>query len=116
MCSLGSTARRELPTYTLVRVRNGGALGPQLRAAAVDCAARAAAVRRGAAPPPPPAAAGERPACGNSGGPGSTTGGGATMQALANSLGRLSVVGRPVVNQTGLPETFDYELNYSPDP
>ena len=38
---------KELPIFELVLARQDGKLGPQLRPAAVDCAARAAAARGG---------------------------------------------------------------------
>jgi uncharacterized protein (TIGR03435 family) len=37
------------------------------------------------------------------------------MDTLANRLGRLPPIGRPVVNQTGLTGRFDLELNFTPD-
>ena len=37
------------------------------------------------------------------------------MDALANRLGRLPSIGRPVVNQTGLRGRFDFELHFAPD-
>jgi uncharacterized protein (TIGR03435 family) len=37
------------------------------------------------------------------------------MNGLANQLGRLPAVGRPVINRTGLEGTFDYELTFTPD-
>ena len=38
-----------------------------------------------------------------------------TVNALANQLGRLAAIGRPVVNQTGLTGLFDYDLVWTPD-
>jgi uncharacterized protein (TIGR03435 family) len=49
------TETRELPIYALIKAKGDGALGPQLRPAAVDCASR-----RGA--PPPGGRAGGPPA------------------------------------------------------
>ena len=37
------------------------------------------------------------------------------MDSLANRLGRLPPIGRPVMNLTGLTGKFDYELRYTPD-
>src|SRR5688572_513162 len=42
---------KEMPIFELVLARPDGKLGPQLRPAAVDCAAQAAAAAKGAAPP-----------------------------------------------------------------
>jgi uncharacterized protein (TIGR03435 family) len=46
---------------------------------------------------------------------GSIVSAGATMDTLANRLGRLPPIGRPVVNQTGLTGRFDVELHFAPD-
>ncbi len=46
-------------------------------------------------------------------GPGKLTGSGASMKMLVNALSQLS--GRTVVDETGLPGAFDYELTYTPD-
>ena len=52
---------KELPIFELVLARQDGKLGPQLRPAAVDCAARAAAARAGTPPPASPARRGPAP-------------------------------------------------------
>jgi len=36
------------------------------------------------------------------------------MEALANQLGRLAEISRPVINATNLPGSFDYELSFAP--
>src|SRR5262249_48351441 len=41
---------------------------------------------------------------------------GGTMDTLANRLGRLPQIARPVVNETGMNGTFDFELTFEPDP
>ena len=38
------------------------------------------------------------------------------MDTLANQLARLPVVGRPVVNDTSVAGSFDYEVTYAPPP
>ena len=38
------------------------------------------------------------------------------MNGFANQLGRLPMVGRPVVNATNLTDSFDWELTWAPDP
>jgi uncharacterized protein (TIGR03435 family) len=50
---------RELPIYVLVKARDDGKLGPQLKPAAVDCAAMIAARGRGGPPPDGRGGAGE---------------------------------------------------------
>jgi uncharacterized protein (TIGR03435 family) len=133
---------RELQIYALVKVRADGKLGPQLRPAAIDCAAMLAArgrggpppggpggdfVGRGAAPggpvPPPPDGRGgppgaafgpgNRPPCAQMIGPASINGGGITMTQLANQLA--TRVNRVVVDQTGLTGGFDLDLTWTPD-
>ena len=81
---LAHTETRELPIYVLVLARSDGRLGPQLRRAAVDCAARRATAGTTAAPlaPPPP---GQAASCGIGGGPGRIDGGDATMAQIVNT-------------------------------
>jgi uncharacterized protein (TIGR03435 family) len=38
---------------------------------------------------------------------------GNTVRGLANQLGRLPIVGRPVIDATGLTDTFDIHLTWS---
>jgi len=100
---------RELPVYKLVKSRSGGQLGPNIRPTACK-------------PPEPSAAGGGGPAvggpsvCGNWGGAGLMMVGGNTMNGLANQLGRLAPIGRPVINETNLTGGFDWELKWTPDP
>ncbi|HEV3311471.1 MAG TPA: M56 and DUF3738 domain-containing protein [Chloroflexota bacterium] len=94
---------RELPIYRLVMARGDGKPGPQLRPSTCDPGAANSPDSRGATP------------CVNRGGGGSIVSTGATMDTLANRLGRLPPIGRPVVNQTGLTGRFDLELNFTPD-
>ena len=61
------TESRDLPLYALVPAKSDGKLGPQIKPAAVDCAALAAARRGG---PPPPGVGGP----GGPAGPGGTVG------------------------------------------
>lgn len=106
------TERRDMPIYALALARNDRALGPQLRPAAVDCAAMMAA-RRGGGPPPPPLQPGERPQCGMRIGPGQMAGGGFPLSQLANTLS--SFVQRVVVDRTELTGTFDLDFTWTPD-
>ncbi len=94
---------RELPVYTLTMARSDGRPGPELKPSACVVAA-----------PNAPPAAGTTP-CGNRNAPGIIASGGSTTDALANQLGRLAQIGRPVVNRTNLAGTFDYELRFDPN-
>ena len=101
---------KELPIFELVVARQDGKLGPQLRPAAVDCAARTAAARAGTPPsfgPPGPGS------CGTTMNPVSVRGGGATMAMLASLLE--GPAQRLVIDRTGLAGNWDLEVNYTPD-
>ena len=103
---------KELPIFELVLARRDGKLGPQLRPAAVDCAARAAAARAGA---PPPASSGPPGpgSCGTTMNPVSVRGGGTTLAALASLLE--GPAKRVVIDRTGLTGNWDLEVIYTPD-
>jgi uncharacterized protein (TIGR03435 family) len=121
------TETRDLPIYALGKAREDGRLGPQLRPAAVDCAA---ARGRGGAPPPagPPGGGGAGraagpdpqgsasstvPVCRVMVGPANIAAGGVSVTQLATLLaGR---VNRIVVDRTGLAGSFDIELAWTPD-
>ena len=106
------TETRELPIYALVMARDDRRPGPQLRPAAVDCAALAAARGRGA-PPPAPTPPGERPMCGMRTVPGRMMAGGYALPDVARNLAPFT--GRMVVDKTGLAGTFDLDLTWTPD-
>jgi uncharacterized protein (TIGR03435 family) len=102
---------RDLPIYSLVTVSQDGRLGPQLTPAAVDCTAAA----RGRAPSPiAPRQPDERPTCGTLNRMGRVMGGGVSMEQMAQTLAQYT--GRMVVDRTGLPGHFDYDLDFEPDP
>jgi uncharacterized protein (TIGR03435 family) len=103
---------REMPIYALVLARSDGKLGPQLKPAAVDCAALMKERGRGGPPPnfPPP---GERMQCGMRIGPGVMNGGGFPMSQLAQTLSNF--VQRVVVDKTGLTGNYDLEMTWTPD-
>jgi uncharacterized protein (TIGR03435 family) len=103
--------QRELSIYALVLARADGKLGPQLRPAAVDCAA-VMATRRGGPPPAAPQP-GERMPCGMRIGPGQLTGGSLPLSQLASTLSPF--VQRVVVDRTGLSGNFDFDLTWTPD-
>ena len=104
---------RELPVYLLVLARKDGALGPQMKKAEVDCAALFASVAAGGKMP-------ERLPNGNlpcgisvRGGQGLVTGNGVAMEQLARNL--VGGVGRIVVDKTGLPGYYDFNLTFAPE-
>jgi len=103
---------KDLPIYQLVVAREDGRLGPQLRPAAADCAARAAAARAGT---PPPASSGPPGpgSCGSTINPARVRGGGVTLATLASLLE--GPAKRLVIDRTGLAGNWDFEANYTPD-
>lgn len=103
---------KERPIYELLRVREDGQPGAQLRPATGDCAARRAAVQNGTAttPPGPPGPGG----CGVSTRLGRIAFGGSPVTTLADVLSRLAQ--RVVVDRTGLIGEWDFELTFTSDP
>jgi uncharacterized protein (TIGR03435 family) len=106
---------REMPIYSLVLARQDGKLGPKLSVAQMDCEAVFRGRRGGAPPPPPPAPGQPMPpiGCGLMIGMGSLSAGGMPMNELARSLSPL--VGRIVIDKTGLKERYDFQLTYAPE-
>jgi uncharacterized protein (TIGR03435 family) len=103
---------KELPIFELVLARQDGRLGPQLRPAAVDCAARAAAARAGTLPPASSGPPGPG-SCGMTMNPTRVAGGGVTLPMLANILE--GPAQRLVIDRTGLAGNWDLEVKYTPD-
>lgn len=101
---------REMPIYSLVLARADGKFGPKLSAAKVDCEARFSAARRGGPPPEFPAP-GQPMECGFMMGPGNMNVGGMPMLELARALSPM--VGRIVVDKTGLKGRYDFQLTYA---
>ena len=103
------------PVYALVRAREG-ALGPNIKPAAFDCNAlreqAVAAARRGGASPYPPTTT-ERIACGMRATTGRIVYGGQGLAEFRAALSRL--VGRAVLDQTGLDGRWDFVLTYATD-
>jgi uncharacterized protein (TIGR03435 family) len=111
---------REVDAYALVLARPDGRLGPNIKKAAVDCAARAEEMKRARAAgaalqPPTPPTPGQRPECGMS----STESNGVRRVLIGgNPIGAItmaiqSTVGRQVVDRTGLTGAFDIDLEFS---
>jgi uncharacterized protein (TIGR03435 family) len=120
--------RRELPVYYLVKAREDGRLGPELKPAAVDCAAGPAGggPQLGPGPGPAPgrdgrAAGADVPAPGPGAGggcrmmfaPGRLQMGGQPLSAAASALA--NQVGRPIVDKTGLAGNYDLTLSWMPE-
>ena len=103
---------KERPIYELLRVREDGHPGSQLRPATGDCAARRAALQNGTAttPPGPPGPGG----CGVSTRLGRIAFGGSPVTTLADVLSRLAQ--RVVVDRTNLTGEWDFELTFTSDP
>ena len=95
--------QRELPVFRLTYARADRRLGPQLTPS--QCRPV------GAKPDDSQAAV-----CGNQVGRNVMALRGNTMRGLANQLGRLPIVGRPVIDATGLTDTFDIQLTWAFEP
>jgi uncharacterized protein (TIGR03435 family) len=105
------TETRDMPIYALVLARPDGRFGPNMKLSPLDCDAVFRAGRGGAPPPPPQP--GEPIQCGSMMGPGIVRAGGMPLGALARALS--PIVGRPVLDQTGLKERYDFQLKYAPE-
>lgn len=103
---------REMPIYSLVLARTDAKLGPALSVAKVDCEARFNAARRGGPPPQFPAP-GQPMECGFMMGGGTMNVGGMPMLELARSLSPL--VGRIVIDKTGLKGRYDFQMTFAPE-
>jgi uncharacterized protein (TIGR03435 family) len=93
---------RELPTYVLTTVRADGRPGPMLVPASGDCAGSAS---RGQQNTPAP--------CSMNYSPGHVSAGAVSVAAFAGRLAQ--VVGRPVLDRTGLKGTYDIDVSWTPD-
>jgi uncharacterized protein (TIGR03435 family) len=105
---------KESNVYALIPARSDGRLGPALRRSDVDCAALAAAARAAASsalPVQPEQARATR--CRLSRGLGAIAIDGRPLVQLASSLS--NIVGRRVVDRTGLSGNFDVDLTWTPD-
>jgi uncharacterized protein (TIGR03435 family) len=107
---------RELPVYALVLARKDGRLGPQLVRSEVDCEKWLAEKKpqQRAGRPSPVSPDGFRPACMMITSRQFLTGGARTIAELTASL--QSLLGRPVVDRTGLNGAFDVDLRWAPTP
>ena len=103
---------RQLPIYALVKARNDGTLGPSMKPSSADCAAVAGG-RRGGGPPPASPPPGQPADCSFIIGIGKMSVGGMPVEQLARALSPM--VGRVVLDKTGLTGNYTYELTYSPE-
>jgi uncharacterized protein (TIGR03435 family) len=103
---------REMPVLALV-LSTSGTLGPRLTASTTDCAAVLKAAREKAAVGTPPRPAGDRVVCGGGVRPGTIVGGTQALSFLASSLS--NVLGRMVIDRTGLSGLYDFTLEYRVD-
>jgi uncharacterized protein (TIGR03435 family) len=97
---------RELPVYTLIPVKPGGPLGSRLKQAGSECQITSPA---GVSAPPPPALA----RCGATARPGSISVHGLPLTTLTRLVGPM--VGRVVVDRTGLSGNWDADLEFAPE-
>jgi uncharacterized protein (TIGR03435 family) len=112
---------RELPIFNLVMAREDGRPGPDLTVTSAECQAtieaRLAAARAAASGGPPPPrppfpAAGDALPCGfGAGGTGMAAGSGRTIAQIAQTLA--DIVGRPVIDKTGLTGMYDFALKFT---
>ena len=112
----GLTAHREqqeLQMYSLVMARKDGRIGKQMRRSDVDCEQWIADKRpqNNAGGPSAVAPSGKRPACEMLASRRFLTGGTRTMAQLATTL--QAMVGRPVIDRTGLTGGFDVDLQWA---
>jgi uncharacterized protein (TIGR03435 family) len=122
------TETRDVPAYVLRLARRDGKPGPGFTKPAIDCDAYRAAIKRGDPLPVDPTRKpnADRLPCISTmmpvfdhtrvvaGANWRLTAGGATVGSIVPLLAR--ELGRPVLDQTGLTQTFDIEVQYSNDP
>ena len=102
---------REMDIYALVIARPDGKPGPALRPTTQDCEAVMEAAKRGTLPPP--SGPNDPVTCGTRGMPGRIQVGGMPLLSFANMLsGRVQ---RTVVDRTGLPGAWDFEITFAPE-
>jgi uncharacterized protein (TIGR03435 family) len=113
--------QREIPVFALLVAREDRRLGPQLTSVNVDCAAYKEAFERGrATPSPPPDLSKPMPpqTCDtllSSRADGTYIAGRAVdMSVVARTL--VAQVNAPVVNRTGLPGLYDFDLRFVSNP
>ena len=101
---------RDVPLYALVMARADRKPGPKLQPSSADCSPAAMPAQIDAT------LAGKPLACGTLVNTGRIRFGGRTMSDLAKTLSSLPLLGRGVVDRTGLIGRWQFELTYTPDP
>jgi uncharacterized protein (TIGR03435 family) len=104
---------RDVPIYGLVVERPDGKLGAKISPMTFDCKSWLAARNRGERVAPPPSNS-DGPGCGLQSSVGSIRGR-AQIADLALVLSFLNVLGRPVVDRSGLTADYEFELRWTPD-
>jgi uncharacterized protein (TIGR03435 family) len=102
------TETRDLPGYALVVVRSDGKFGPRLKVHGGECDRAAGSAT---APRSSVLNCGTRTNMAPTGG--KTTGSGIRMETFARNLAGFT--GRYVVDRTGLPGSYDFEIEFTPD-
>jgi uncharacterized protein (TIGR03435 family) len=98
---------REVPIYALVLANKEPKFGTLFKVSTANCCSRES---------PPPKDAPPDPArlCGIRGGNGNVTYVATSMQQIARSFANYPVVGRPVMDRTGLQGTYDLHMEFTP--
>jgi uncharacterized protein (TIGR03435 family) len=104
---------RELPIYALVPASAEGRTGPQIRQSAIDCRPTSTGGRRPDAVMPPGIPVGEQPVCGVRRRQGFVAVGGGGLAEF--SLALSGIVGRTVVDRTGMDGAYDLALTWDAD-
>jgi uncharacterized protein (TIGR03435 family) len=116
------TESRSLPIYALVPARDDGTFGPQFRRAGAECAPPVPPRDLPPIPPPPPPPPGEQMTllttawprrCPALIAPGFLSMRDMSMDEFAARLPAFTE--RPVVNLTGWPDRYDFELQFTPE-
>jgi uncharacterized protein (TIGR03435 family) len=107
---------RPVDAFVLLIARPDGKLGPGLRPARVGCQRATAAAAAAGATSLPPTPPGQRPDCGESrtikGGVTEWRGNGMTLGTFLTTTNAQFLVGRPMLDRTGLKDAYDIDLDY----
>jgi uncharacterized protein (TIGR03435 family) len=104
---------REVPIYALIVARRDGKLGPKLQTSTVDCAANAGRPLAGASQDAAAQDPSKRCLILPLFGQGRFQGRGLHMENIASAL--TNVVDRAIVDKTGLPGPYEFDLTWTPD-
>lgn len=104
---------REQDVYALVMARAAGGPGPALKRSTQDCSPETVRAMLGRGGPPAPGPGSPLVMCGARMMPGRMLLGGMPISMLVNTLG--AMVGRVVVDRSGLTGNWDFDLTYAPE-